>query len=168
MMPSMTGPGKAGSWFSRISRFPRWRRIPCLLQRWEIASLSDCQVCLARALPSLFTSLYTNMNKFVKPIFFFADMHINLLSVRIKNSFVLTLKGENLETPKRIMGQFCQIIILLHLCIKLERENVLTNLISWLISWGFAEQMVRGTRFMKRKCFLIFLHRITPGSLLHI
>ena len=33
--------------------------------------------------------------------FLLADMHTYLLSVRIDNYFVLTLEGENLETPKK-------------------------------------------------------------------
>ena len=55
-MPSMAGPGKAGTRFPSSATLPRWRRIPNLPQRWEIASPSGCPVCLARALPSFFTS----------------------------------------------------------------------------------------------------------------
>ena len=39
-MPSIAGPGKAGTRFPRSATFPRWRRIPSLPQRWEIASPS--------------------------------------------------------------------------------------------------------------------------------
>ena len=53
----MAGPGKAGTRFPRSATFPRWRRIPSLPQRWEIAPPSVWPVCLAKALPSFFTSL---------------------------------------------------------------------------------------------------------------
>ena len=53
----MWAPGKAGTRLPRIAALPRWRRIPSLPQRWEVASDSSCPVCLARAAASFFTSL---------------------------------------------------------------------------------------------------------------
>ena len=46
-----------GTRFPKIAAFPLWRRMPSLPQRWEMASPSDCPVCLARQLPSFLTCL---------------------------------------------------------------------------------------------------------------
>ena len=55
-MPSIKAPGWAGTLLPRMAALPRWRRMPILLHRWEMASPSSCPVCLARAAPSFFTS----------------------------------------------------------------------------------------------------------------
>ena len=58
MIPSIWGSDRAGTRFPSIAAFPRWSKMPSLPQRWETASASSCPVCLARADPNFFTSLW--------------------------------------------------------------------------------------------------------------
>ena len=45
-MPSMAGPGKAGTRFPRSATFPRWRRIaPILLKIWILGDSGDDLRC---------------------------------------------------------------------------------------------------------------------------
>ena len=58
MTLSIWGSGRAGTRFPSIAAFPRWSKMPSLPQRWETASASSCPVCLARADPNFYTSLW--------------------------------------------------------------------------------------------------------------